>query len=145
MLSSCGKFNFFFLIIISSGNGKNSSMQSQQVFSETQTHTYQSVFVNVTVFCLQSLLTLCLTLAIFCHVSELKFLTRWIGLRHHHLERPGCSSGTNPEGEGYIPAPYVHCSFETWQGENGWTGVEWAEGGIQQVGLAWNKEKTIFL
>lgn len=43
----------FCLIIISSGlvSGKNSSMQSQQVFSETQTqtHTYQSVFVNVAV------------------------------------------------------------------------------------------------
>lgn len=57
------------------------------------------------VFCWQSLLTLCLTLVIFCHVSELKFLTQWSRLRQHHLEMPGSSSGTKPEGEGYIPVP----------------------------------------
>lgn len=66
---------------------------SRYSLKHKHTHIRVYLWMWLFVFCWQSLLTLCLTLVIFCHVSELKFLTQWIELSQHHLEMRGPSSG----------------------------------------------------
>lgn len=66
---------------------------SRYSLKHKHTHIRVYLWMWLFVFCWQSLLTLCLTLVIFCHVSELKFLTQWTELIQHHLEIPGPSSG----------------------------------------------------